>query len=831
MNGDEFMILQHILRIFFLIVLTFGIVVLIPQRLNAQWTSIGNIDDVQQNADGLLISAKPAMCQVYVLAPDVVRIRMTTKNSFQPDSSWAVVERELGSREYTWKATDDEIILTTSKLTVKINKAPCRVSFYDAQGKLINQDDRVRGMGWAGTEVAVWKTMPQDEYYFGFGEKAGPLQRKWKAMSMWNTDIPGYDAGTDPLYQTIPFFYGVRKGTTYGIFFDNTYFSFYNMGKESPDQYSFGAIDGELNYYFIYGPTPGEVLQKFSTLVGKMPLPPEWAIGYQQSRWSYYPESRVRELAGTFRSKHIPCDVIYLDIHYMDGYRCFTWDKDRFPNPKKMIDDLAQNGFKLAVIIDPGIKNEQGYWVYDNGIKGDNFVKHPDGKLYTGKVWPGECVFPDFTRRQTREWWGTLFKGLTDAGVRGFWDDMNEPSVFDVPTKTFDLDVVHDDMGMKSDHRKSHNVYGMQMARGTYEGIAKLRPNERPFVLTRANYAGGNRYAAAWTGDNISSWEHLEMAVPMCLNLSISGQPFVGTDIGGFIGSPSSELYARWLQFGVFTPFMRTHTEIGSPDQEPWSYGADFEAINRKSIELRYKLLPYIYTQFFVASQTGIPVMRPLFFDYPDDQATYWNSREFLFGDAFLVAPVLWPGATKRDLRLPAGDWYDYWTGEKVTGPKDVRVDAPIARIPLFVKAGSIIPTQQIVQYTDEGPIDPLTIEIYPGKSSSAQLYEDDGRSFKFTRGEYSLRRLNLTASDSREEFVLSPPLGSFTPQKRSVVLVFNQMNKKPISVELDGVKIAAGSDEQSMGTGQVWLYNEKTKKISVRFQDRFAEQRVRISF
>ncbi|MBI5464891.1 MAG: hypothetical protein HY966_08075, partial [Ignavibacteriales bacterium] len=368
----------------------------------------------------------------------------------------------------------------------------------------------------------------------------------------------------------------------------------------------------------------------------------------------------------------------------------------------KMVSDLANDGFKTAVIIDPGIKNEPGYWVYDEGAKGDHFNKYPDGKYFIGKVWPGECVFPDFTKKDSREWWGTLYKGLIDDGIKGFWNDMNEPAVFDVPTKTFDLNVMHDDNGLKTDHRKNHNVYGMQMARGTFEGVQKLRPNERPFVLTRASYAGGNRYASAWTGDNISSWEHLEMAVPMCLNLSISGQPFVGTDIGGFIGSPSGELYARWLQLGVFTPLMRTHTEIGSADQEPWSYGKKFESINKKSIQLRYKLLPYIYTQFYNASKTGIPMMRPLGFDYPDDWQASWNGRDFLFGDAFLVAPVLWPDAKKRRLRLPAGDWFDYWTGKQYTGPNDIEVDAPIDRIPLFVKAGAIIPTQQPVQYSDE---------------------------------------------------------------------------------------------------------------------------------
>ncbi|HEV8539101.1 MAG TPA: glycoside hydrolase family 31 protein, partial [Bacteroidota bacterium] len=722
-----------------------NVIPVLPQRSKAQWRAIGPIDSLERVPDGVVVSAAPAKVHLSVLAPDVIRIRMSKTGTFLPDSSWAVVGRVAGGKTtFDVRETKEKIEVTTSALTVSIQRSPCRIAFYNREGTLINKDEPSKGMGWSGSEIAVWKSMPEDEQYFGFGEKAGSLNRKWKSMSNWNSDIPGYHADTDPLYETIPFFYGIRNGMTYGIFFDNTYFSYFNMGKEHPEQYSFGAIDGEMNYYFIYGPTPKDVLRKFSSLVGTMPLPPKWAIAYQQCRYSYYPEKKVRAIAENFRSRNIPCDVIYLDIHYMDEYRCFTWDTTRFAKPKKMLSDLAKDGFKTVVIIDPGIKEEKGYFAYDEGVQGDHFVKYPDGRLFIGKVWPGMCAFPDFTKKETRAWWGSLYKGLIDAGIRGFWNDMNEPAVFDVPQKTMDVSVIHDDNGMKTAHRKSHNVYGMQMARGTFEGNLALRPDERPFVLTRASYAGGNRYAAAWTGDNISSWEHLELAIPMCLNLSISGQPFVGTDIGGFVGSPSGELYARWLQLGVFTPLMRTHTVFGSADQEPWSYGKKFEAINRKSIELRYKLLPYIYTQFYLASQTGIPMMRPIFFDYPDDRDTYWNEREFLFGDALLVAPVVTPGDITRSVRLPGGTWYDYWTGKKYAGPNYVTVDAPIDRIPVFVKAGAIIPAQQIVQYSDQAPVDPLTVEVYPNRKSSTVLYEDDGKSFDYREGKYCLRTLSI---------------------------------------------------------------------------------------
>ena len=777
------------------------------------WNSLGRVSSYEKQNDGIIISIPPALLSVSVLSPAVIRFRMTPSGSFQTDHSWAVVNTKLGDQKYTIGETPDFITIKTSVISVTIMKNPCRILVHDGYGNLLNRDDSVKGMCWSGSDVRVWKTMPRDEQYFGFGEKAGSLGKKWKSFSMWNSDIPAYKADTDPLYQSIPFFYGIRKGLTYGIFLDNTYNTSFSMGKENSSCYSFGAVDGELNYYLIYGPKPVDVIQRFSRLTGTTPLPPKWALGYQQSRWSYYPEQRVRELGATFRNKKIPCDIIYLDIHYMNGYRCFTWDTMRFPNAAGMVKDLAANGFKIVPIIDPGIKNEKGYWVFDEGLLGDHFVRTPEGNPFVGKVWPGDCVFPDFTKISTRSWWGYLYRNLVDIGIAGFWNDMNEPSVFDSPTKTFPDDVMHDDEGRMTDHRKNHNIYGMQMVRATYEGLLKLRPNERPFVLTRANYAGGQRYAAAWTGDNISSWEHLEMAVPMCLNLSISGQSFVGTDIGGFIGNPSGELFARWLQLGIFTPFMRAHTVTGSKDKEPWSYGADFEAINRKSIELRYRLLPYIYTQFYLAERDGMPIMRPVFFDFPEDEETYWQENTFLFGNAFLVAPVLWEDDRQRDVRLPKGIWYDYWTGAKYDGPVSVTIDAPLERIPLFVKGGSIISERSVVQYIDERPLDTLILQIYPSETSSTVIYEDDGKSFDYRRGIYNLRTVSVTSTDTGYKIQSDKPEGSYQPSARIIQLAVHDVPKSPSAVRL-------GKRELHEKSGE-WKYDSIHGIVTVYFPDR----------
>ncbi|MBI5214932.1 MAG: DUF5110 domain-containing protein [Ignavibacteriae bacterium] len=737
----------------------------------------------------------------------------------------------IGGKNFKFERFEEKTVLSTSLLELRVDHNPFRLSIYDKKDSLINQDDPKKGMARSGNEIAVWKVMPQDEFYFGLGEKSGSLDRKGKSYANWNSDIPAYKADTDPLYQTIPFFYGIKKGNAYGIFFDNTYRSYFNFGKEHPDQYSFGAVDGEMNYYFIYGPKPKDVLQKFNALTGTMPMPPKWSIGFQQCRWSYYPETRVREIAKNFRDRKIPCDVIYLDIHYMDAYKCFTWDNTRFPNPKQMTTDLAKDGFKIVTIVDPGIKKEEGYWVYDEGMKGNHFAKYPDGKPFVGTVWPGACVFPDFTKQDSRDWWGSLYKSLVDVGIKGFWNDMNEPSVFDSPNKTFALEVMHDANGTPSDHRKNHNVYGMQMARGTYEGLLKLKPNERPFVLTRAGYAGVQRYSSIWTGDNISNWDHLEMAIPMCLGLSISGQPFIGTDIGGFVGNPSGELFARWMQLGVFTPLMRAHSVIDAMNKEPWEFGPEVEAINKKSIEMRYKFLPYIYTQFYNAATDGTPLMRPLVYDYPEDGNTLWKDDLFMFGDALLVAPVIEERATKRGVYLPAGEWYDYWSNEKISGGKDITVDAPLDRLPLFVKAGSIIPTQQVVQYTDQEPIDPLTLEIFPAAIAETEWYEDDGISLDYQQGKYFTREATFSQTKENMKVALTQPKGDYKPPMRTIVMKFNAQSKKPTTVFLDRDELQFSSKEIEPTTALTWAYNSSQKILWVRIPDTFGLQKVIVQY
>jgi len=489
------------------------------------WQHVGKIQRVEKLSDGVELTAGAAKVRITAFRDGIFRVRVAPNGTFPKDSSWAVVETPEPPAVKI-EENQNAVRVTEGSFVAIVQKSPLLIDFADAAGTTLLADEPSLPMAWDGPQVHVWKKMPLEEHYYGLGDKAGPMNRRNRSFTNWNTDAFGWQESTDPLYKTIPFFIGVRKGLAYGLFFDNTYRSSFDFGKESENYLSFGAQGGELNYYFIAGPDPKKIVEQYTALTGRPPLPPLWTLGYQQCRYSYYPEARVREIARLLREKKIPADTIYLDIDYQEGNAPFTINRQYFPNFEKMTADLREQGFHLILITDLHIKRNpgHGYAPYDSGMKEDVFVKNPDGSVYVGPVWPGESVFPDFTLTRVRDWWGALYKDFVGMGVAGFWNDMNEPSVFREPEKTMPLDVIHRlDDGTKMDHRAAHNMYGMENARATYDGIRKLQPDERPFVLTRAAYSGAQRYAATWTGDNSATWNHIAMSTPMLLSMGLSG--------------------------------------------------------------------------------------------------------------------------------------------------------------------------------------------------------------------------------------------------------------------------------------------------------------------
>src|SRR6266576_3432024 len=492
------------------------------------WQHLGKLQRVEKLKDGVELTAGAARVRVTVFRDGVFRVRLAPNGAFPKDSSWALIQSPEPPA-FNIEENPKEIRITAGNVVATVQRSPLLINFSDVAGNVFLADEPSLPMAWNGQGVHAWKKMPLEENYYGLGDKAGPMNRRNRSFTNWNTDEFGWQESSDPLYKTIPFFIGLRKGIAYGVFFDNTYRSCFDFGKESRDYFSFGAEGGELNYYFIAGPEPRKIVEQYTAMTGRSPLPPLWTLGYQQCRYSYYPESRAREIVKTLRGKKIPADVIYFDIDYQQGYAPFTINREYFPTFEKMIADFRAQGFHTILITDLHVKKDpnHGYAPYDSGVKNDVFVKNPDGSIYVGPVWPGDGVFPDFTLTRARTWWGGLYKDFVAMGAAGFWNDMNEPSVFFRADKTMPLDTIHRlDDGTTVDHRAAHNIFGMENARATYEGLRKLQAGERPFVLTRAAYSGAQRYAATWTGDNSSSWNHLKMSTPMLVSMGISGMPW-----------------------------------------------------------------------------------------------------------------------------------------------------------------------------------------------------------------------------------------------------------------------------------------------------------------
>jgi alpha-glucosidase len=754
------------------------------------WQSLGNVSAVEILPQGAELKAGAGRVRVVALSANVVRVRYAPQGSFPAEHSFAVLPNAFPQPpKIQVERSADDVSFSTGAMRVKILKAPLRILFLDSKNNIISQDQPGYPASFNGDAFRVWKSMPEDEHYFGLGDKSGPLDHRNQSFTMWNTDAYGWQESTDPLYKTIPFLLTMRGGSAYGIFLDNTYRSTFDFGKESRDFYSFGSEGGDLDYYFFYGPDPKQVIQDFTALVGRTPLPPLATLGYQQCRYSYYPEVRVREIASEFRKRKIPADVIYLDIDYQQNNRPFTVDRERFPNFEGMVKDLKAERFKVVAITDLHIAKLPGYKPYDEGLAKDYFVKNPEGSVYVGKVWPGDSVFPDFTRAEVRQWWGTLYTEFVKLGIRGFWNDMNEPATFERADKTMPLDIVHSVEGRKTDHREIHNVFGMENVRATYEGMLRLQPDVRPFVLTRAAYAGAQRYAATWTGDNRSTWNHMRISVPQLLNLGLSGYAFVGDDIGGFAGSPTPELLTRWMELGVFNPIYRNHGEKASRNREPWVDGPEHEAIRRHYIETRYRLLPYIYTSMEETSRTGIPLMRPMFLEFPTDADLQTTENEFMFGPDLLVAPRLTEYVGTYEARLPEGAWYDFWTGESVQGQL-LKLDPSLTLLPVYVRGGTILPQAPVVQNVDEVPQGPLELGVYPGPSCSGSLYQDDGNTMAYTRGEYLRMQFTCEAQSDSLRVKLSKPEGTYKPWWKALKIIVYSAISAPHELSVNGTAI-----------------------------------------
>ncbi|WP_343667198.1 TIM-barrel domain-containing protein [Chitinophaga sp.] len=725
----------------------------------------GDVKQVRIGKGEVNLTTTHAYIQISVYNDSVIRVRMD-RQPLGDDFSYAVIAHPSPGAA-TIKTTNDQIIVTTALIQARISKRPFSISFYTQDGQSINEEENGLTTSWVDNTVTAYRKMQSEERFIGLGEKNGPLDRVGTAYTNWNSDVFGYRTDQDPLYSTIPFYIGIHHGLNYGIFLDNNYQSDFNFGASNNRFSSFAARGGEMNYYFIHAPSVGGIIQAYTGLTGRIHMPPLWSLGYQQNRYSYYPDQEVLRIAQTLREKKIPADGITLDIHYMDSYKLFTWDKVRFPDPAGLISKLKQQGFQLTVINDPGIKVEKGYAAYESGVQADVFIKYPDGQLYTGQVWPGWCHFSDFTSEKGRNWWKQQLKSYADVGVAGFWNDMNEIATWG---QKMPDNVLFDFDGHGTTHKQAHNVYGLEMVRASYEG-ARAAMNKRPFILTRAGYAGLQRYSAIWTGDNRSEDDHMLAGIRIMNSLGISGVPFTGMDIGGFTGNATVGLYTRWMQVGAFLPYFRNHTAVNTRSAEPWTFGEEALEISRNYINLRYRLLPYIYSVFYEAMETGMPVMRSLAIDYTQDVHVYDSrfQQQFQLGSAFMIAPFE-SNQQYGEIYFPRGGWYDLYTDEQIAGEQIKMSTLGMHELPVYVKAGSIVPMQSLVQTTAERPNDTLYLHVYKGDTANAIVYyEDDGQTYDYEKGGYYKRTIHYD-----HQLVLDKVDGSYTSKFGNISLILH---------------------------------------------------------
>ena len=704
----------------------------------------GSVDEARDDGAGRLEVRYQAGARLRLDALDdsILRVRYAAPGddvggddsyALDPDAQWN------GPTAWSRCDTDRDVGVETASLRVAIRRETGRLVVSDLDGRARLHEGS--GAAWSGGAAAHTVRLDDGDRLYGLGDKALGLDRRGHRVEMWNTDAGDFGRGSDPLYKSVPFVLKVGEGGAVGLFYDDPARVSFDLDRatagrmrwESPAPAR--ATARRIDLYVLTAPTPLGVVRAFARVVGRTPMLPKWALGYHQSRYSYRDEGEVRAVAREFRERDIPCDALYFDIHYMRGFRVFTWDREAFPDPAGLLSDLAGDGFRSVAIVDPGVKaDDPDYAVYRDGAARGAFVTDDQGRELRGEVWPGECAFPDFTDPDVRTWWGDLHRDLLDAGLDGVWNDMNEPAVFGTkhvhgvenpefevgtlpPTAQFVLD------GRGGAHDAAHNVYGMQMQRATHEGLARLRPARRPFTITRAAYAGAQRFGTSWTGDNSATWDHLRLAAEQVLSLGLSGMPFTGADVGGFIKEPTGELLARWTQLGAVTPLFRNHSAIDSPRQEPWCFGDDVERACRDAIRLRMRLLPTLYTALWEAATEGTPMLRPAETVHPE----LVGADTFFVGEHVLAAPVLDEGATERTLRLPDGRWYEVDTGAYHVGGAAITVPAPLGRLPLFARGGAVVALAPPRPHTGVR-VDRLELHVYaaPGRHSS-RLYEDAG--------------------------------------------------------------------------------------------------------
>ncbi|MCC6545960.1 DUF4968 domain-containing protein [Candidatus Sumerlaeota bacterium] len=729
-------------------------------------------------------------------------LQVSATNTQQSDHSYAVQPHDWPQSSHAVEEHAGLFRITTKHLVIKFRPEPFTFTVEDQAGTVLFSTTNSEPLSIADGRVLLRRTLDSKEGVYGLGEHGEGLNRNPGIYRIWNRDEFIHHPFKQ-YYCTIPFAVcgGIPGLGFHGMFIDNPGELFIDVGKSDPSALQMETRHGDLKLWLMFGETPARVLELYTALTGRMSLPPYWALGFQQCRWSYMSAERVREIAHEYRSRRIPCDVIYLDIDYMQDYAVFTWNVKTFPEAKTLIGDLTKDGFTTLCIVDPGVAIREGYEAYDVGLTTSGFfLRHETGELFTGRVWPGEVHMPDFTNPETRKLWAEWQQSaLLDMGIAGIWNDMNEPAIFgtECGSREFPADVLHHDFALRRRHEEIHNVFGLTMAQASRDGQLASHPNRRPFTLTRSGWAGIQRHSAVWTGDNRSAFSTMPLDIALNLNMAMSGVGFVGCDIGGFQGNATPELFARWMEWGVFQPFCRTHSAAGTHDHEPWTFGPEVETVARRLIELRYQLLPYIYTQFVECARTGAPINRPLVFDYPKDAAVVSIGDQFLLGGDLLVAPILEPGKDHRAVYLPAGIWYDFWSNSRHEGGKWILAAGPFGQPPLFIRAGAVLPMDAVRQSTRDQTPEVTFLDVWCAPALCGRLVEDDGISHDYQRGVQSVIDIAGSVDAKSLNLWIGAPAGSYRSARTHWHVRFHGISASGISITHDGRAIPYEQDRQ----------------------------------
>ena len=787
---------------------------------------IGNVTSTQVSADQVDFSLDDgSVARLQMLHGDLLRVRINPTGSFNNQASGAIAASGLSAPGAQIIDLPDAVYLISQDMIVLVFKAPFRVVVLRPDFSPLLVDDEL-AVGWDSDTGFIFmrKQAPPQEHYFGLGLRGGPIDRRGRIFTLVNNDIPAYGEFTDRLYNSIPFYIGMQQGTAYGLLLDNPAIPLFDFDSTGDGLLVIGALEGELDYYLFAGPQVSSVMQRYANLTGFMPLPPEWVLGYHQSRFGYQSQQEFLDLAQGFRSRAFPCDALWFDLHYEDQLQLFSWDPIRFPDPIGMNASLEADGFKRITIIDPAVHIFDRLWSFLDAI-GFFLTDSSTGGSFMDEIFLGEVSWLDFSKTAMRNWYSESLQVFLSTGVSAVWNDLNEPAQDFMPT------AVHDYDGQPRTDQQARNLYALRETSLSFEAQQSLRPDGRPWVLSRAGYAGIQRYAANWSGDTDSTFEDLRVAIQTSLSMAISGQPMFGHDVGGFLGTPTPELFVRWLQFGSYTPFFRNHSIYTAAPREPWQFAEPYASIAKAVIEQRYRMLPYLYSLTAAAAREASPILAPTFYYFPDDPVTYAQDTDFMLGPELLVAPVFTAGALSRSVYLPVGsDWVDTATGTTYNGGQSVTVAAPLDRIPVFARAGAVLPAGPLRQYVNDATPALLAIDVFPGGAQGFTLYEDDGETQAHTGGDYLQTRLEQLQEVDGPRLNIVRIDGSWLPPTRPVEVRFQARATAPLTVDLDGTALPQVASQADLEAAvSAWFYDPVARRLSVRFPDQAAARSLKV--